>query len=189
VTVTDGKVVDTPQHIAFDAVRWARIPVVLAEDADEDAALTAVRSAFAAELEAADGRLLAARMTLTGACAAHDFLVRDLGSAREKIRAEALAAAGAGTIWTEAIEIATSSLTEVRARKDRTDAIGQLIQALDDVPDADILDDVRTYAATMLDKARGAVGDGHAAAGLANGEFPRDLRRRAQDLLLGLLDG
>jgi exonuclease SbcD len=189
VTVTDGKVVGSPQHIAFDTVRWARIPVVLAEDADEDAALTSVRSAFAAELEAADGRLLAARMTLTGACAAHDFLVRDLGAAREKIRAEALAVAGVGTIWTEAIEIATSPLMEIRAQKDRTDAIGQLIQALDDVPDADILGDVRTYAATMLDKARGAVGDEHVASRSANGELPKDLRRRAQDLLLGLLDG
>jgi DNA repair protein SbcD/Mre11 len=191
VTVTDGKVADV-LHIAFDAVRWAGITIVLTEDIDEEAALNKVRSALAAELEAAEGRLLAARITLSGACAAHESLIRDLGASREKIRAEALAVAGVGTIWTEVIEIATAPLAEVSAQKDRTDAIGQLIQALESVREDDILSDVQTYAAAMLDKAnplRSAIGKGHAAVSAANGEVSMELRRRAQDLLLGLLGG
>lgn len=191
VTVTDGKVVDVASQ-SFDTIRWARIPVVLTEDADEDTALSQVRAAFAAALEQAEGRLLAARVVLSGACAAHDSFVHDLGAARERIRAEALAVAGPGMIWTEAIEIATAPLTEVTAQIDRADAIGQLIRALDDVPGDNILDDVRAYASAMLDKAnplRAAVGDDHAAARAANGEIPEDLRRRAHDLLLGSLDG
>lgn len=42
VTVTDGRITDEPLHIPFDTVRWAFVPVVLAEDADEDAALSQV---------------------------------------------------------------------------------------------------------------------------------------------------
>jgi exonuclease SbcD len=190
VTVTDGDIVDV-SAVSFDTIRWARISVVLTEDTDEDAALTQVRTALAAELENAEGRFSAVRISLSGACAAHDSFVRDLGAAREKIRSEALAVAGPGAIWTETVEIATAPLTEATAQKNRADAIGQLIRALDDVREADILDDVRAYANAMLDKAnplRSAIGDGHAATKAANGDIPENLRRRAQDLLLGSLD-
>jgi DNA repair exonuclease SbcCD nuclease subunit len=187
VTVTDNKIVDVSAR-SFDAVRWARIRVTLTEDTDEDLALTQVRAALASELEQADGRLLAARITLSGACAAHDMFVRDLGAAREKIRGEALAVAGSGLIWTETVEIATAPL--VTAQKDRADAIGQLVRALETIGDDDILKDVQTYASAMLDKAnplRAAIGDDHAAVEATNGRIPEDLRRRAQDLLLGSL--
>ena len=190
VTVTDGKITDVAPH-SFDSVRWAFIPVVLTANADEDTALAQVRAALAGELERAEGRLLAARVVLSGACAAHDSFVRDLGAAHEKIRAEALAVGGAGMIWIEAVEIATAPLTEAAALHDRTDAIGQLVRALETIGADDILADVRTYASTMLEKAsplRAAIGDGHAAAKAASGEFPDGLRRRALDLLLGCLD-
>jgi DNA repair exonuclease SbcCD nuclease subunit len=189
VTVSDGKVADV-SHVAFDAVRWARVPIVLTEDVDEETVLNLVRSVLTTELEAAEGRLLAVRIILSGACVAHESLIRDLGATREKIRGEALAVTGAGMIWTEVIEIATAPLVGVRAQKDRTDAIGQLIQALENVPDTDILDDVRAYAMEMLKKAnplRAAIGDAHAAVRVADGELTQDLRRRAQDLLLGKL--
>jgi predicted phosphodiesterase len=190
VTVADRKVVDVV-HQSFDTVRWARIPVVLTQEVDEDSALTQVRGALAASLEQAEGRLLAARITLSGACIAHDSFVRDLGAAREKIRAEALALAGSGMIWTEAVDIATTPLIEVAAGKIRTDAIGQLLRALDNIGDSDIMDDVRSYASAMLDKAnplRAAMGEHHAATKAANGEIAAILRQRAQDLLLGSLD-
>jgi predicted phosphodiesterase len=187
VTVTDGKIVDV-SHQSFDTIRWARIPVILGLDDDEDTALTQVRAALAAALEQADGRLLATRITLSGACAAHDSFVHDLGAAREKIRAEALAVAGQGAIWTELVEVAT---TPVAAGNGRPDAIGQLLLALETLDNSDILEDVRTYAAAMLDKAnplRNAVGSGHAAFKAAAGEISEDLRQRARNLLLGVLD-
>ncbi len=60
-------------HVPFgNTVRWARIHVELTENADEDAALTQIRSALAEALEQAEGRLLAARIELSGACIAHD---------------------------------------------------------------------------------------------------------------------
>ena len=189
VTVTDNKIVNVSAE-SFDAVRWARIPIILTADADEDLALTQIRAALAAELEQSGGRLLAARITVSGACAAHDSFVSDLGAAREKIRGEALAVAGQGMIWTETVEIATSPLAEIAAQKDRTDAMGQLIRALETVGGDEILNEVQAYARAMLDKAnplRAAIGDDHAAVRVANGEIPSDLRQKAQALLLGSL--
>ncbi len=184
VTVTGGKVSDV-RHVTFDAVQWTRISIAIAVDADEDAALAQVRSALAAAYEKADGRLLAARVLVSGACVAHEAFSRDLGSAREKIRAEALNVAEHGAIWMEAVEIATTAPAGGTIPRDRADAIGQLIRALEAVTEDEVIPEIQQYAAAMLDKAaplRLALGEGHAA---ANEVFTRELVRRARDLLLG----
>lgn len=191
VTVAHGRVVDVA-HRSFDTVRWSRIPVALPQDADEDKAFALLQAAIATAVEQAEGRLLAARISLSGSCAAHEALVRDLDAAREKIRAEALAVAASEVFWPEAVEIATTPPPVIAMQKQRTDAIGQLLRALDGIDDADIVDDVRSYASAMLDKAnalRTVVGHEHVAAKAASGEISESLRRRALDLLLGSLDG
>ena len=184
VTVTNGKIANVAP-IVFDTVRWARVPVILTADADEDAALAQIRVALGAAYEKADGRLLAVRIAVSGACLAHDSFSRDLGAAREKIRAEALNIAGHGAIWTEAVEIATTAPAGIAEQRERLDAIGQLIRALEAVDAGDVLPDIQLYAAAMLDKAaplRLALGDAHAA---ANERQTRDLVRRARELLFG----
>jgi DNA repair exonuclease SbcCD nuclease subunit len=192
VTVTNGKIIDDPLPIPFDTVRWARVPVVLPADADEDAALTLVSTALATELEQADGRLLAVRIVLTGACAAHDVFSQDLGATREKIRDAAIAVAGPGMIWTEMIDVATRPLAAIEALKDRHDATGQLVRALQAASGTEVADDVRAYATAMLEKAsplRQAIGAEHQATAVANDEGLHDLVQRARDLLLGTLAG
>jgi predicted phosphodiesterase len=189
VTVTDGKIVDVSTKY-FDVVRWARIDVVLAEEADEDSALAQVRAALAGELENAEGRLLAARIVLSGACAAHEAFSRDIGAAREKIRAEALAVAGHGTIWTEMVDIATGPSAAIRAMEERQDATGQLIRALREANPGEITDGIRSYANAMLDKAnplRQAIGAENQTVLVAQGEPPDHLIQQARDLLLGKL--
>ena len=129
--------------------------------------------------------LVTVLLAVSGACLAHDSFSRDLGAAREKIRAEALNIAGHGAIWTEAVEIATTASAGIADQRERPDAIGQLIRALEAVGEDDVLPDIQQYAAAMLDKAaplRLALGDGHAA---ADEILTRDLVRRARDLLFG----
>ena len=189
VTVADGKVIDV-SFVPFDTVRWARIEVRLAEDVGEDVALTQVRTALATELEQAEGRLLAARIILSGACAAHESFSLDLGAARERVRAEALSIAGPGMIWTERVDFATARPTSAGAMEDRHDAIGALLRALEAADDDDIAPDVRAYASAMLDKAgplRQAIGPDHAACMAVKGEGVGDLVQRARDLLRGIL--
>jgi DNA repair exonuclease SbcCD nuclease subunit len=191
VTVSDGKVIDAPT-IPFDTVRWARIPITLTEDADEDAALTLVRTELAAAVAQAEGRLLAARIILSGACRAHDSLSLDLGATRERIRAEALSVAGPDMLWAETIEIATSPPRAIEAMEDRHDATGDLVRALRAADGSQIVDDVRSYANAMLEKAgplRQAIGTDHMAIKVARGDGLGDLVQRARDLLLGTLAG
>ncbi len=185
VTVTDGHVGDA-LFVPFDTVRWARVDVRLAEDAGEDAALTQVRTELATAYEQAEGRLLAARIALSGACAAHETFSGDLGAAREKIRTEALSIAGPGMIWIERIDFSTTRPGSREAMDDRQDAIAALIRALRAADGNDIAAEVRTYAGAMLDKAsplRQAIGPEHA----AQSQDVGDLVHRARDLLLGML--
>lgn len=187
VTVVDGKVIDA-SSVAFDTVRWARVPVELTAETDEEAALAQVRAALNVELGLAEGRLLAVRIVLSGACVAHDMFSRDLGAIRERIRAEVLSAADAAMIWTETIEIATRPLNGMTGQ---TDAIGQLLRTLESVGGDELLEGVRAYAAAMLDRApflRQIPGKQHAAAAVVNGGIPDDLIQRARDLLLGSLN-
>jgi hypothetical protein len=192
VTVTDGSISDEPLHIPFDVVRWARIPVVLTEDADEDAALNQVRVALASALEQADGCLLAARIELSGVCVAHDNFSQDLGAAREKIRDAAISVAGPGLIWTEMIDIATRPRMAIQAMAERHDATGQLIRTVRAATGTEIADDVRAYASAMLEKAnavRQALGSDHPAVAVTTDAGLSDIVQRARDLLLGTLDG
>jgi DNA repair exonuclease SbcCD nuclease subunit len=192
VTVTDGHITDEPLHISFDVVRWARVPVVLTEGSSEDDALNLIRAALAAELEQADGRLLAARIELSGVCVAHDSFVRDLGGIREKIRDAAISVAGPGMIWTETIDIATRPPPEVMGQEARSDATGQLIRTLQGTTGAEVAGAVRAYAGAMLEKAnplRQALGDEHPAIAVATDAGLADVVRRARDLLLGTLAG
>ena len=180
VTVAGGRVQDV-SHMAFDTVRWARITVHLANDSSEDDALTSIRTALTDALENTEGRLLAVRITLTGAGPVHDLFMRDMGAAQEKIRAEALAVSGPERIWTEKIVIETSPVTAVTAREFTPGASGRLIQALTEMDDGQINDDVLAYANGLLGKVnplRQAIG----------GIDVPGVVARARALLLGALE-
>ena len=180
VVVEDGAVAEV-RPLRFDTVHWARIPIQLDADDGEEEALAAVRAALMANLEEAEGRLLAVRLRLSGACQAHESFSRDPAAARERVRTEALNIGGPGLIWTETVEFATHPLT---AAGTRSDAIGRLIGALEDIDMADIESEVQAFANAMLEKVpslRQAVE--HTGAG-----DMRDLLRRARNLLLGSLE-
>ena len=165
--------------------------MVLTEDAGEDAALNLVRTALAQALEQADGRLLAARIELSGVCIAHDSFSQDLGAAREKIRDAAISVAGPGMIWTETIDIATTPPTAVSVMEERHDATGQLIRTLQAATGTEVADAVRAYASVMLEKAnplRQVLGSGHHAVTVTTDAGLGDVVQRARDLLLGTLD-
>jgi DNA repair protein SbcD/Mre11 len=190
VTVTEGRIIDEPEHISLDTVRWARITVALTEHTGEDAALSQVRAALAVALDQADGRLLAARIELFGACIAHDSFSQDLGAAREKIRDAAISVAGPGMIWTETIDIATRSPMAIEAQEERHDATGQLVRTLRATTGTEVADDIRAYASVMLEKAnplRQALGIEHHAVTVATDAGLVDVVQRARDMLLGSL--
>ena len=113
VTVVDDRI-SAAEPLVLDDVRWARVEVTVPNDADEDAALELTRAALLEACKQAEGRLLATRIVLSGACAAHAAFSADLHGARERLRAEAMTAAGADAIWAETITLATRPMIDTR---------------------------------------------------------------------------
>lgn len=97
------------EFVPLDVVRWERVRV----DASNANDLEDIYKRFANVLErtlaAADDRLLAVRVELFGACAAHDRLASKRGSTIAEIRNEAIRA-GADRVWIEKVEFATRPL-------------------------------------------------------------------------------
>ncbi|HVC60177.1 MAG TPA: DNA repair exonuclease [Acetobacteraceae bacterium] len=189
VTVQDGQIVDVA-HRDLDVVRWALLPVDLASAVTEDDALAAVRADLDTALDAAGDRLLAVRIVLQGATAAHPALVRDLGATRDKLHAEAAGCAGAGTIWLESVEVRTRPALDLAAMRARSDAVGLLVRELDNATSAHFAAEVQTYCATLLNRARllrETLGDDHPAVQAAGGSLSPDLLESARNLLLARL--
>jgi exonuclease SbcD len=185
VTVTDDRVAKA-EPIILDDVRWARIEVAVPADADEDAALALTRTRLLAAYEQAGGRLLATRIVLSGACAAHAAFSANLHGAKEKLRAEAMTIDGPEAIWTERITLATRPVIDTASLRNREDAIGRLACALETIDSAQLGGLLKTYAEKLLGHASWPrlELDAHAAVKAADGEISADMIDRARDLLL-----
>jgi DNA repair protein SbcD/Mre11 len=189
ITVEGRKIVGEPAHHALDVVRWKRIDCDLAGAADEEEALSRIRHEIAVALEVADGRMLAARLRLTGATPAHAALARDAGATREKIRGEALAAGGADVLWLEQVEIATTAPASVQAPEG---AVALLLRQIEAADTGALVAALQPYAASLLDRATGlrdALGEQHPALLAAAGTLDPDLLEQARMLLLARLGG
>jgi predicted phosphodiesterase len=189
VTVDDGRIVDVA-HRDLDVVRWALLRVDLTNAATEDDAFAAVRTSLDTALDAAGDRLLAARIVLHGATAAHPALVRDLGATRDKLHAEAAGCAGNGTIWLESVNVRTRPALDIAALRARSDAVGLLVRELDNATPGHFAAEVQTYCATLLNRARllrEALGEDHPAVQAAGGVLSPELLQTARSLLLARL--
>ena len=186
VTVTDDRITKV-EPIVLDDVRWATIEVEFPAEADEDAALTLTRSALLTAHEQVGGRLLTTRIVLFGACAAHAGFSTDVHGAREKLRTEAMTIAGPDAIWTETITLATRPMIDPAALRDREDATGRLVCALEIIDRVQISGALKTYAEKLLGHAswpRQELDETHPAMQAATGVVTAELVERARDLLL-----
>jgi hypothetical protein len=186
VTVVDDRVAGAAP-VVLDDVRWAAVRVELPAAADEDAALALTRAALLAAYEQAGGRLLATRIFVSGACAAHAGFSADVHGAREKLRAEAMTVAGPDAIWTEAIRVATRPVIDTASLRNREDATGRLVCALETIDPARLGDVVKIYAEKLLGQTawpRQELEAAHPAMLAARGEIAPELLQRARDLLL-----
>lgn len=187
VTVRDGRVAN--EHVSFDVLRWQRLAVDVSEAGDVEAALSLVQAATGAALDQAEGRLLALRVALVGACRAHAALTRDAGEMREQVRGALLAMAGEA-VWLESVEVATRPRLDRAEMRARPDAFGRLVRSIEAPKPAALAEDLAAYARHMLAKGAGlgeVLGEQHAAVLLAQGRLPEELMQRARDLVLARL--
>ena len=187
IEVADGRIVGVPAFRALDVLRWHSVSVDLAGVADEDAAMAQIRHALLMALEAAEDRLLAVRLHLTGATPVHDLLVRSAEDTRGKIQAEILAAGGGGLLWLERVVCAT---TPVAAPAPADPALAALLQYIEAPDAAALAASLQPYASALLDRAAGlraGLGDAHPACHLADGALDAELLAEARALLLARL--
>jgi DNA repair exonuclease SbcCD nuclease subunit len=109
VDVQDGRVRDL-RRVITDQARWAEVALDASGHEDRDALLRAVAQAFRPVAGEADGKLVAARLRLTGATALHRSLLADPSG----FAVDALAAAqqNAEDIWIEKLRLDTRDLAQ-----------------------------------------------------------------------------
>ncbi len=104
VVAEAGRVVSV-QHRVLDVARWAQCRVAVTDAMREDDWLAAAREALEAEVEAAEGRPVAARVVLRGRGHAHQAAAAD----PERVRAELQAmATDVGGVWVERLVLERS---------------------------------------------------------------------------------
>jgi DNA repair protein SbcD/Mre11 len=104
VEVADG-VVAAVRRVVTDTARWAEVFVDAAPHTDETGLLRAVEAEVRPQAKAAEGRLLAVRVVLTGATSLHARLIADRDRLRDEV--EAAAQRCADDIWLERLRIDT----------------------------------------------------------------------------------
>lgn len=128
VRVEDGAVVEV-SHQVLDAVRWCVVDVDAMSAASADDVVDLCRARLAAEIQAAEGRPIAARLRVTGASPAHAELMADPERWHNALLATAIDLASDG-IWVEKVLLQTDSPVSTAQLAERSDALGQLVRSL-----------------------------------------------------------
>ena len=127
VSVDAGRVAQV-EPVALDVVRWERCLVDATNSQTPDDVLGRVRAELERALTRAEGRLVAARVVVTGTTRAHTALFRDAERWVNEIRAAALDL-GSGGLWLEQIGLETRSALGSDALSLHDDAASDLARA------------------------------------------------------------
>jgi len=136
VSVEDGAIAEVAP-VALDVLRWAEVRVDATGARSRGAVEERVAEALSRAVQReADGRTLAARITVTGACAAHSEILAREERFRDDLRAVA-AGLGADLAWIEKIALETepeASAIESAAGAIAGESIDDIARLLADAP-------------------------------------------------------
>lgn len=135
VTVDDRHAVRL-EHRDLDVFRWAVCAVDLTETAGSGEALDRVRTALDGELGRSDGRPLAVRLRLEGACPVHADLAGASDHWVEEFRSVANSF-GEGKLWIEKVLFRTRPAADLQSAFHREDALGGLLRTVRDLEAGD----------------------------------------------------
>jgi len=184
VGVRDG-LVGSVEHHALDVLRWARLEIDVGGSGGVEAVLDQVRPRLEDAMHGAEGRLLVARVTLSGDCAAHADLAASPDGTLQQVRAVAAELAGPEALWIESVVIDTRPALDLTAMRAQPGAIGALVQALEHAPGIDA--GLKAFVDDQLQRANGALPAGHPALAIAQGRIPEHLVEQARALVLAEL--
>jgi exonuclease SbcD len=131
VTVEAGRV-ESVAHRALDVVRWSVCSMDVADAKTLEEVYDRVEHALADAVEEGEGRLVATRLRLQGACPVHT----GLRAAREPVTNECRSLAGmigSGGLWIEKVVFDTRRAESEDAAIAREDAFGGLLRSIRDL--------------------------------------------------------
>ncbi len=126
----EGNVVQSVEHRALDVFRWEVVTVDAASAKNRDDAVDLVRAGLAKKAAEADGRVLAARVVVTGSTDANGAIRRDLERFVAEVRAVATDGLG-DAAWVEKVIVQTRATIDLGRLREEASALGHLVRRLD----------------------------------------------------------
>jgi exonuclease SbcD len=186
VTVSGGRVSDVEAR-ALDEVRWVHVVYDANQAASTDDVVDGVREQVAAEVADAEGRLVAARVSVVGASRAHAALSVNAERFQNELRVAALDV-GRDAAWIEKVVLKTRAPGDPLLLRARNDPLGALLRALDHLRnDEGELAALSEELGELKRKLPRELLDGPDAARLADASGVRALLDDIEGLLLPLL--
>ena len=186
VTVNAGEIVAV-EHRDLDVMRWSicELDVSAAETVDD--IYEQVREGLQLALDAAEGRPVAVRLVLYGACSAHLKLHAERERWIQEYRALATGLGGAG-IWLEKISIKTRPVVSTDEVLERDDALSGLLRAIHDMDlDSSALDELADEMSVFRQKLPAELLAGDDPFDPANPEFLKETLEDIKELLVNRL--
>ncbi len=183
VIVEDGGET-TVEHRSLDVVRWARLSVDVAGRESCEGVVRAVRGALEEAHAGAEGRMLAARVEITGACEANNELSRDLGKWVNQIRMDATDV-GQGEIWVEKIALKTTMPVDLEKLEASDGPVGSLLGFMKKIEsDPELLAELAEGLAPLKSKLPVELLSGEDAVDLESPDRIREILADAKRILL-----
>lgn len=186
VTVDGGEIVEVA-HRDLDVMRWSICELDVSATETVDDIYEQVREGLQLALDAAEGRPVAVRLVLYGACSAHLKLHADRERWIQEYRALATGLGGPG-IWLEKISIKTKPAISTDEVLERDDALSGLLRAIHDMElDSSVLDELADEMSVLRQKLPAELLAGDDPFDPANPEFLKETLEDIKELLVNRL--
>ncbi len=168
-------------------MRWSICELDVSATETVDDIYEQVREGLQLALDAAEGRPVAVRLVLYGACSAHLKLHADREHWIQEYRALATGLGGAG-IWLEKISIKTRPAISTDDVLERDDALSGLLRAIHDMElDSSVLDELADEMSVLRQKLPAELLTGDDPFDPANPEFLKETLEDIKELLVNRL--
>ncbi len=141
IKVTDGQI-ENLDHIALDVLRWENIEIDATPFTEYDHFLKKVEESLERCLDEADGRLLAARIIITGSTSLYQELLKNKERILNDIRSTAFTV-GHGQIWIEKLKNKTTAPISSERISDENNPMNSIFKWLETCEMEELLEDVQ----------------------------------------------
>ena len=172
------------EEVPLDVIRWAQIDIDVTGSDTGDEVMAETRSVMEEAMADSDGRLLAARVTITGTCRAHEVLNTQHERWVNQIRAEATDLGGSG-VWIEKVNIKTNLPVDLEKLSSSESPIGDLLRFINKIEeDHAELSDLAAALSELKSRLPFDLRHGEDAVDLESPESLRDIIADAKQMLL-----